>query len=145
MRRALFLMAVCVAAVAGACADFEAPEVIMPPDVLVANPSFANDIQPIFTARCATSSCHNFATHQAGLILSPGYAYDRTVNVRATRRSGWKRIVPSKPDSSFLIQVLSSDTTKHPEISRMPLGRPPLTDNQINTIVNWVAQGAQRN
>lgn len=144
MRRGYFVVALC-AAVVGACADFEAPEVVMPPDVLVATPSFENSIQPIFAARCATSSCHNYATHQAGLILEPGVAYDRIVNVIATRRSGWKRIVPSKPDSSFLIQVLLADTTKHPEISRMPLGRPPLTDNQINTIINWVVLGAQRN
>lgn len=145
MRRGLLLVALCAAALATGCADFEAPKVVMPPDVLVANPSFENNIQPIFSARCATSSCHNYATHQVGLILEPGVAYDRIVNVRANRRSGWKRIVPSKPDSSFLIQVLLADTAAHPEISRMPLGRPPLTDNQINTIINWVAQGAQRN
>jgi hypothetical protein len=28
---------------------------------------------------------------------------------------------------------------------RMPLGRPPLTDNQIANIVTWITQGAARN
>lgn len=146
MRRVWFLVAVCIAGVAGACADFEAPKVVMPPDVLVAQPSLANDIQPIFNARCATTSCHNFTTHQVGMVLAAGYSYDNTVNKQSVFRPSWKRIVPFKPDSSFLIKVLLADSAgQHPEITRMPLGRPPLTDNQINTIINWVAQGAQRN
>ena len=145
MIRPRILAVTCVAVLAVACADFEAPKVTMPPDVLVATPSLANDIQPIFTARCATTSCHNFATHQMGLILAPGYSYGKTVNVQAVFRPSWKRIVPFKPDSSFLVQVISADPAKHPEISRMPLGRPPLTSNQIQTIINWVTQGAQRN
>lgn len=144
MRRATLVAATAIAAVV-ACADFEAPQVTPPPDVLVVNPSFANDIQPLFTARCATVSCHNFATHQVGLNLAEGYAYDNTVNVQAVFRPSWKRIVPGSADNSFLVQVLLSDTTKHPEISRMPLGRPPLTDNQITTIINWVSLGALRN
>ena len=145
MRRPLLVAAASLAALVVACADFESPKMAPLPDVLVATPSLANDLQPVFTARCATVSCHNFATHQVGLILAEGYTYDRTVNVSARRRPGWKRIVPFKPDSSFLVQVLSSDTTKHPEISRMPLGRPPLTANQIQNIVTWISQGAQRN
>ena len=146
MRRALFLVALCAAAVVGACADFEAPRVVLPPDVVVANPSLANDVQPIFTARCATVSCHNFTTHQVALNLAAGYTYDNTVNKQSVFRPSWKRIVPFKADSSFLIKVLLPDSaTQHPEITRMPLGRPPLTDNQIQTIVNWVANGAQRN
>jgi len=144
MRRAMLAVTSAVV-LAVACVDFEAPKVTLPPDVLVANPSLSNDVQPIFTARCATSSCHNFATHQVGMTLAPGYTYDKTVNVQAVFRPSWKRIVPLKPDSSFLVQVLLADPSKHPEISRMPLGRPPLTDNQINTIINWVSQGALRN
>ena len=131
--------------VVSACTDFEAPERVALPDMVVPVPTFSGDIQPIFTARCATSSCHTFATHQAGLNLAPGYAYDQIVDRKARFRPAWKLIVPSKPDSSFLIETLYSDTTRHPEISRMPLGREPLTPNQIQTIVNWVTQGAVRN
>ena len=144
MRRALFVFGSALA-VAVACTDFEAPEVTPLPDVLVTNPTLSNDVQPIFTARCATVSCHNFATHQVGMNLAEGYSYDQTVNVQAIFRPSWKRIVPNSADNSFLVQVLLADPAKHPEISRMPLGRPPLTDNQINTIINWVNNGAQRN
>ena len=144
--RALVLVALCAAVVAAACADFEAPKVVMPPDVLVAQPSLANDIQPIFNLRCATASCHSYTTHQVGMNLAAGYSYDNIVNRQSVFRPSWKRIVPFKPESSFVIKVLLADSAgQHPEITRMPLGRPPLTDNQINTIINWVAQGAQRN
>ena len=129
----------------GACTDFEAPDRVLLSDVEVVNPRFSTDVQPIFTARCATSSCHNYATHQAGLTLSPDDAYDEIVNVRARFRPSWKRIVPFRADSSFLIETLYADTARHPEISRMPLGREPLTDNQIKTIINWVNNGAVRN
>lgn len=147
-RRAMLRAAASAASAAAlviACADFEAPTVTPLPDVLVVTPSLANDIQPIFTARCATVSCHNFATHQVGLVLAEGYSYDRTVNVQAIFRPSSRRIVPFKPDSSFLVQVLLADSARHPEISRMPLGRPPLTANQIQTIINWISLGAQRN
>lgn len=130
---------------ASACTDFEAPEKVILPDVLVANPQFTADVQPIFTARCATSSCHNFATHQAELSLTPDEAYEDIVNVQARFRPAWKRIVPFKPDSSFLVKTLLANPAEHPEIARMPLGREPLTDNQIRTIINWVSQGAVRN
>ena len=129
----------------GACTNFEAPERVALPDMVVPVPKFSEDIQPIFTARCATSSCHTLATHQAGLNLAPGYAYDQIVNRRARFRPTWNRVVPFRADSSFLIETLYSDTARHPEISRMPLGREPLTSNQIETIVNWVNQGAVRN
>ena len=142
LARVLGVVAVLASA---ACTDFEAPKPVVVPDVLVANPSFANDIQPIFTARCATSSCHNYVTEQAGLNLAPGYAYDEIVDVRARLRSGWKRVVPFKADSSWLVKTLLADEAEHPGIFRMPLGREPLTDNQIQTIINWVNQGAVRN
>lgn len=145
MSRRVALVVILAVALATACTDFEAPKVALLPDVLVANPRLSTDIQPIFTARCATSSCHSVATHQVGLNLAPGYAYDQTVNVQAVFRPAWKRIVPGKADSSFLIQVLLADSSKHRELSRMPLGRPPLTDNQITTIINWVNLGALRN
>ena len=39
--------------------------------------SFATDIQPVFTASCATSSCHTGTSYAAGLLdLTDGVAYD---------------------------------------------------------------------
>jgi hypothetical protein len=134
-----------VVAMALACTDFEAPEPVVLPDVLVPNPSFERDIQPIFTARCATASCHNLATAQLGLVLEAGHAYDAIVNEDSPTSHELAYIRPFQPDSSWLVRVIQADPARRFFVERMPLGRAPLTDNQIATIINWVNAGAPRN
>jgi hypothetical protein len=116
-----------------ACTDFEAPEPVVLPDVVVATPSFSRDIQPIFDARCATAGCHTNVTRQNKLALEPldtAYVHARRyVNV-------------ADPEASFLVRIVRQPVGNIP---RMPLGQPPLTANQIQTIVNWIAQGALKN
>ena len=130
-----------------ACADFDSPTDPTggAPDVLIANPSFANDIQPIFTKRCSIGGCHSLTARQAELNLVEGYAYDDLVNVQATQSLSFRRVRPSLPDSSWLVRLLSSNQADRPGYPRMPLSALPLTANQIGTIVNWITQGAPRN
>ena len=135
---------VCLIAASLACTDFEAPKVEVLPDVLVLNPTFERDIQPIFTARCATASCHNLATQQLGLNLQAGYAYDEIVNEDSPTSHGMPYIFPLKADSSWLVRMIQADPGRRFFVERMPLGRAPLTDNQIATIVQWVGSGAPR-
>jgi len=142
--RGAFAAAALLAAVV-ACTDFEAPEPVVLPDVLVANPSFDRDIQPIFTARCATASCHNFATQQMGLNLQAGAAYDAIVDHDSPTSHDLPYIRPFQPDSSWLVRMIQADPARRFFNERMPLGRTPLTDNQIATIINWVNAGAPRN
>ena len=142
-RRAIALAAVLFAALA--CTDFEAPDAGVLPDVLVADPSFERDIQPIFTARCATASCHNLATQQMGLNLQAGYAYDEIVSQVSPSSRGFAYIHPFEPDSSWLVRIVQADPARRFLAERMPLGRAPLTENQIGTIINWVNAGAPRN
>ena len=142
--RVTFVSALVVAA-SLACTDFEAPEATVLPDVLVANPSFERDIQPIFTARCATASCHNLATQQMGLNLAPGHAYDAIVDEDSPTSHELAYIRPFQSDSSWLVRIIQGDPARRFFVERMPLGRAPLTDNQIATIINWVNAGAPRN
>ena len=121
---------------AAACTDFEAPEPKVVPDVVVANPSFARDIMPIFEARCATGGCHTNETRQNNLALEP---LD-TAYLHARRTSN-----PANPANSFLVLVLRESTAQSVNRPRMPIGQPPLTENQIQTITNWIAQGALKN
>jgi hypothetical protein len=137
-------VSIVVASIA-ACTDFSAPEEVVLPDVLVANPSFATDIQPIFTARCATASCHNLASQQMGLNLQDGYAYAEIVEVESPTSRGLKYIRAGEPDNSYLVHMIEADPTPRFARPRMPLGRTPLTDNQIQTIINWVSAGAPQN
>jgi hypothetical protein len=41
--------------------------------------------------------------------------------------------------------MIQADPERRFFVERMPLGRTPLTDNQIATIINWVNAGAPRN
>ena len=134
-------------ALAWGCADFEST--VDPtgglPDVEVANPSFANDIQPIFTRRCAIGGCHTVNSARAELVLLPGHAYDSLVNKRSYLSSVYDRVEPGDAASSWLVRMIGPDEDAREHNARMPLGGQPLTDNQIATIVNWIENGALRN
>lgn len=136
---------VAAALVGVACTDFTAPAPVTLPDVAIQNPSFEDDIQPIFTARCATASCHNLATQQLGLNLQEGYAYDEIVGLTSPTSLGFAYIQPLDADNSWLVRKIRADPAPRFNGPQMPLGRTPLTDNQIATIVNWVNAGAPRN
>jgi hypothetical protein len=129
-----------------ACADFET--VNDPtgglPDVAVADPSFEHDVQPIFTKRCSIGGCHSLATAQAGLVLTPGVAYDALVDQPATLRPGAVRVSPFQSGESWLIHMVGPDASGRVGLPRMPLASTPLTPNQIATLVNWIDQGARR-
>lgn len=87
--------------------------------------SFKMEVQPIFNSRCV--ACHGGT---AGLFLN---------NYENMLRGGMHGsvVIPGDPVSSRLIQYVSS--------GYMPAGGPPLTQAQIQTLVNWVAAGAPDN
>lgn len=116
--------------------------------------SFAADIEPIFISRCALSGCHvqpspndpsysEGAEPPAGLVLSRGTAYGNIVDVPSTERPELDRIEPGDPERSYMILKLRGA----PGIvgARMPFGGPFLSDAQIQTFVEWVLAGAERN
>jgi len=149
-RRCQAVLAALVVAMIGAalgCADFETP--LDPtggaPDDLVQTPSFANNVVPIFEARCSLGGCHSPATAQARLVLSADRAYESLVGVPASLRPSQLRVTPSQPSLSWLVAMISADDAARQGFSRMPLASHPLTENQIATIVRWIEQGAQRN
>jgi len=96
----------------------------------------------IFTPRCATASCHGTA-RQGDLSLVAGESYSELVNIAATNLPSLMRVEPLAPDSSFLIDKLSSVTPASG--SRMPFGETPLPVEQIELIREWIAQGALDN
>ena len=140
---ALVIVGSALAVLLAACADFAAPPSAEEglSDVLVGNPSFSNDIQPLFNARCATSSCHTTVTQQAGMSLEAGAAYAEIVGVQATTRPTRLRVEPGNPGNSLVYLAI----TPASPIVRMPLGRTPLTPNQIENIRRWIEQGAPNN
>ena len=136
-----------VIAVSVACAEFDTvtdPSFGLP-DVAVATPSFASDIQPIFDRRCSIGGCHSLATAQAGLVLDATESYNSLVGVESLLRPEFLRVEPFDAADSWLVRMIGSDPAARFGHERMPLAARPLTPNQIATIVNWINQGALRN
>jgi hypothetical protein len=92
---------------------------------------FQTQVLPILISNCAKSGCHNEEDHKEGIVLN-NYS-----NVMATGD-----IDPGDPGNSEIYEVLiETDPDK-----RMPV--PPatqLTNEQINIIYKWIAQGARNN
>jgi hypothetical protein len=105
-----------------------------------AAPSFATDIQPIFTNSCATAGCHAPPV-QSGLDLRASVAYGNIVNVPSSQNPSLMRIAPGDPDDSYLARKVSDCVGCYVGL-RMPWGRPPLPDAQIQLLREWVAAGA---
>lgn len=116
--------------------------------------SFSLDVQPIFTANCALQGCHSTLGGQSpvqGQNLMAGSAWANIYNVQVVELgtgSTVKRIDGASmvPTDSYLYDKIT-DCCGHTG-SYMPpqaSGRPRLSQTQIDTIGNWIMQGAQNN
>ncbi len=105
------------------------------------SPSFAS-IQIIFSNNCAFSGCHSGASPAQGQDLTAGQAYANIVGISSTEVPGLQRIEPGNPDGSYLVQKIEGRAAVG---SRMPLGRSPLSAQQIQDIRDWVSAGALDN
>lgn len=103
-----------------------------PKDILiVAQPSFRRDIQPILEEFCV--KCHNPADAHDELRL------DSYENMARGSHSG-PVINPQAPEDSRLLKVI-----KHQEPPEMPFHGEPLTPNRVTAIESWVRMGAPDN
>lgn len=102
------------------------------------------DIQAtIFDLNCALSGCHAGANPQLGQDLSDGQAFANIVNVQSVERPDLMRVRPGDPENSYLLKKIRGDA----DIvgARMPLGRSPLSQEQINLVRDWIMEGALDN
>ncbi|HHJ50988.1 MAG TPA: hypothetical protein ENJ88_08835 [Phaeodactylibacter sp.] len=88
--------------------------------------SFQYEVLPLLVSSCATSGCHDAASHKEGVIMD---SYDNIM----------EEVKPNKPPSkSKLYQVLvRSGRERMP-----PPPNPAFTQEQIDLIANWIDQGA---
>ncbi len=107
----------------------------------VAVPSFANDIQDIFTNNC--SGCH---PTEAGLNLTLGNARAGLVGVAASASTGCGatvRVVAGSPDTSILVKRIEGTCEE-----RMPQSNPTFFDQNpglVTKIRSWILNGALNN
>ncbi len=89
----------------------------------VTQPSYKRDIDPIFQNKCVM--CHG---------NSGNYHLDTYAGVTM------KNVIPGNPNDSVLVKKITG--VMQPQ---MPLGQKPLSSGQIQTIKNWIQDGAKNN
>lgn len=112
----------------------------------IATPSFSRDIAPLLAESCASSgACHFGPSAQQGLELSVDSSYANLVNQMAQCCAA-TLVTPGDSAGSFLPRVMSTDITVRGGYPwRMPLTEIPMPQPVVQTIKNWIAQGAQDN
>jgi hypothetical protein len=109
-------------------------------------PRLTSDVQPILTANCAFPGCHAGNDPQKGMHLGPGQTYSNVVNVASQELPSMNRVTRNQPDNSYLVhKVQGTHLGVGGNGSRMPLGRSPLSQDEIDIIRAWVAAGAPNN
>ena len=92
---------------------------------------FENEILPFLVATCAQPGCHDAATAEDGVILNNYFNIVSTGDVD-----------PFDPGNSEIYETITDPDLE----DRMPpAGEDPLTNEQIQMIFDWIAQGAQNN
>ncbi|WP_338282772.1 IPT/TIG domain-containing protein [Corallococcus caeni] len=108
--------------------------------------TLASDVQPIFTATCATSGCH--ATASTPVNLTSGNAYNELVGVPTSSKGCGQRLRvqacgPLRGQSFLIDKILATNSSPACSGGAMPKGS-PLSAAQKQAIIDWVAQGAPR-
>jgi len=98
--------------------------------------------QHVFTPSCTASACHD--ADEPALSLADGVAYANLVDADTETISGWKRVVPGSPETSYLMVALGRAPGPPPQDGFMPLLAEPLCAQKLAAIERWIAQGAQR-
>ncbi|MCW5805353.1 MAG: hypothetical protein KIT31_23490 [Deltaproteobacteria bacterium] len=106
--------------------------------------SFALDLQPILSQRCAGSQCHGGTMPADGVHLVAGAAYASLVGVRSTQCDAFALVEPGAPAQSYLMWKLAGSGGCFGG-ERMPRGTAPLSAEQIALFERWISAGAPDN
>src|SRR5262245_3602319 len=104
-----------------------------PADAKAAPPakvSYYKDVRPIFQQHC--QGCHQPAKPQGGFVMTN---HSDLFKAGESEKPG---VVAGNAKDSLLIQLLGEVQGR----ARMPKGKDPLTEPQIQLIARWVAEGA---
>ncbi len=117
---------------------------VSPPTVVI-EPTLQS-IQSVVFNNCSTLSCHGAG--KGGLTLVDGKSYSQLVNQPSVNDGEHSpkffRVKPFSPDSSFLYIKITNPRSAL-QGDRMPQTNSPLSQNVIDAIKLWIAQGAKNN
>jgi len=110
--------------------------------------TFAAQVQPLLGSRCGACHGGSGTPQYAGLMNldDPSQAYGEIVNVPSMELPTMDRVEPSDPDNSYLLhKVEGTQGTVGGSGSRMPLGGPYLSTDELDGIRGWIEDGALDN
>jgi hypothetical protein len=122
------------------CGELRSPTA-PPPGGEPVDPSatFTRVQNEVFTPSCASLGCHDTIGQQSQLVLSSGRAYAQIVGVASVEMPNVQRVTPNDPAASYLYRkVVGTGITGE----RMPQGGPPLSEEKIRLIRDWIRRGA---
>ena len=104
--------------------------------------SFERDVQPIFTAFCATCHVEDGLADLRGIALrlTEAEALDGLIGGMSVQDPSLAFVVPGDSASSLL--YLKVSMVDPPVGDRMPFAILPLEDDEIAIIKDWIDQGA---
>ncbi len=103
--------------------------------------TLSGNVQSIFNTSCTNAGCHNSVAKAGSLVLASDSAYANLINVASSGCSGALRVVPGDPRtvSSILVDKL----TAPPPCAGSAMPKTgSISAANVQTIVDWVAQGA---
>ncbi|MGA7304887.1 MAG: DUF5777 family beta-barrel protein [Rhodothermales bacterium] len=100
--------------------------------------SLEEQVAEIFQQNCAKSACHSGPTPQMGMDLTREVFHSSVVDKPSTEKPELKRIDPGHPETSYLVKKIKGE----PDIigAQMPLIGDRLTEDQVDTIVQWITE-----
>lgn len=108
------------------------------------NSTLAANVQPIFTASCATLGCHSGAMPTEGMLLTSGNSMANLLNVTSTQCVGKIRVVacnPTRAGSVLADKLLATGLSPACAGTAMPK-MAPLSTAEKQAVLDWMALGA---
>ncbi len=105
-----------------------------------AKPSLTSDVAPITAANCASADCHAAMESGSGVRM-------QLVGIIAEECDDLRLLInPGNPECSYAIHKLTGTNGQGcSPVTRMPLGKQPLAAAHIQTIYDWICDGAPDN
>jgi len=103
---------------------------------------YQTQIEPIFTNNCTSRGCHVSSNTGGGLNLQVGTSFGEITGASTTDNA--PLVIAGNPDISPLIWKLEGEDNNGANVfgSRMPFGGPFLSNSTINSIRQWISEGA---
>jgi hypothetical protein len=109
---------------------------VLPPDPTA---TFTRVQNEVFTPTCTTIACHDPLGQQSQMVLTASRSYASIVGVASVEMPSLQRIAPGDPANSYLYRKITGAGITG---DRMPLNQPPLSEDKLALVRDWIRRGA---